>query len=506
MFRSFWPTWFAPLWHIEMSGRAFPPDVDGLHGAAGASEIAASAPFVAIDDDAPADRAHNPDGTTAAAGLTPGQGRQRQAVSWLAKPIRHLFTLATILFFVVSPDVFNLVGWHYAGGGGEYEKIHIATYLLVVAFISLWLIDPRFRGDVTYLCGTDWTLISFVLAVGATAFYAVLVKHVSIAPFVDTFLAALLVTIGWICLPSENLRRLRRLVDIYFIVNIAILFLEYATKSPLIGADTTDSFEFGQFRAHALFENTLSAANLLGVYSIANFVSMPIKLTRTCLIRLTLGFTSLFAILTTGARTAMVVTILILLVFLAFSAARQIASGRINRAAVVYGSFGVPVLAIIMVLMLQFGIFDTMASRFEYDIGSAHTRQIAIDLVSNLPTIDLWFGLSQSDLDSLLQVQAELKLVAIEISWVNFILTCGLVFTLPLFVTYALFLLRFLPRYCVAPAILPCVFLLVVTASSNSIFAKTTVLTTSFVIILAFFRKSSLSRTAVSTARTHSSA
>ena len=113
---------------------------------------------------------------------------------------------------------------------------------------------------------------------------------------------------------------------------------------------------------------------------------------------------------------------------------------------------------------------------------------------------------SQSDLDLLLQVQAELKLVAIEISWVNFILTCGLVFTLPLFVSYSLFLLRFLPRYCAAPAILPCGFLLVVTAASNSIFAKTTVLTTSFVIILAFFRKSSLSRTVVSTAGTHSSA
>ena len=164
--------------------------------------------------------------------MTIGQRRQRHAVSWLANPIRHLFTLATILFFVVSPDVFNLVGWHYAGGGGEYEKIHIATYLLVVTFVSLWLIDPRFRGDVTYLCGTDWTLISFGPAVGATAFNAVLVKHVSIAPFVDTFFAALLVTIGWLCLPSENLRRLRRLVDIYFIAILRSCFWNTQPSRP----------------------------------------------------------------------------------------------------------------------------------------------------------------------------------------------------------------------------------------------------------------------------------
>jgi hypothetical protein len=458
-----------------MGGRAFIPAAGDVHRAI------VSEPFAVGGDEA-------------VTGSVAGQRRRRQAVSRLAKPIQHLFTLATLLFFLLPPSVFELLGWHYLGGGAEYQKIHVATYLLVMTFTGLWLIDPRFRGNVTQLCATDWTLISFVFAIGATASYAVLVKHVSIAPFVDTFLAALLVTIGWICLPSEHLRRLRHLLDIYFIANIAILFLEYAAKSTLIGPDTTDDFEFGQFRAHALFENALSAANLLGVYAIANFLSTPVRLTRTSLIRLTLGFASLFAIFTTGGRTALVVTILILLGYLAFSATRQIASGRINRAALVYGSFGVPVLAVCVVVMLQLGIFDTILSRFEYDIGSAHTRQIAIDLVWNLDTAQLWFGLSRSDLDSLLQVQAELNLVAIEISWVNFILTCGLMLTIPLFLTYVLFLLRFFPRYCGAAAILPCIFLIVATSASNGIFAKTTVLTTSFVIILAFFRKSSFSR------------
>ena len=84
----------------------------------------------------------------------------------------------------------------------------------------------------------------------------------------------------------------------------------------------------------------------------------------------------------------------------------------------------------------------------------------------------------------------ELNITAIEISWANFVLACGLVFTVPLFATYLLFLVRFLPRYCAAPAILPSVLLLIVTAANNGIWAKTTVLTTSFAIILAFFRTS----------------
>ena len=117
----------------------------------------------------------------------------------------------------------------------------------------------------------------------------------------------------------------------------------------------------------------------------------------------------------------------------------------------------------------------------------------------------LWLGLSPRDIGALALRQVELNLVAIEISWVNFYLTCGLVFTVPLFATYSLFLFRFLPRYCGAPAILPGIFLLIITATSNGIWAKTTVLTTSFAIILAFFRESSL-RPARRVPRTHSPA
>ena len=146
-------------------------------------------------------------------------------------------------------------------------------------------------------------------------------------------------------------------------------------------------------------------------------------------------------------------------------------------------------------MLLQFGIFDTMLGRFEYDIGSASTRQIAFDLASNMPSGDLWRGLSRSDIDALVQRQAELNLIAVEISWVNFVLTCGLVLTILLFATYLLFLTRFLPRYCGVSAVLPGIFLFIVTAASNGIWAKTTLLTTSFAIILAFFRKRSLTGT-----------
>jgi hypothetical protein len=405
----------------------------------------------------------------------------------LGNSIESLFAMATMLFFILSPSVLKFMSWDYFGGGPEYEKIHIATYLLVTAFACLWLTEPRFRGNVTELCSTDWTLISFSLAVCAVAFYAVLVKHVSITPFVDTFLAALLVTVGWICLPPERLIRLRYLLDLYFVANIAILFVEYARKAWLIAPGYD-----GPFRAIAFFENPLSAATLLGVYAIANLASTPIRFTRTCLIRLMLGFASLAAILTTGSRTALVVSVMILLIFVAISAALQVASGKINRAAVIYSFLGFPVVAVCLVIFLYFGVFDTMLNRFEFDDGSASTRQIAFDLASNVPAEDIWLGLPPSDIGALAQRQTEMNLVAIEISWVNFLLNCGWVFTVPLFATYVLFLVRFLGRYCTRRTILASTFLLIITAASNGIWAKTTVLTTSLAIVVAFFRRTNV--------------
>src|SRR4029079_838667 len=183
--------------------------------------------------------------------------------------------------------------------------------------------------------------------------------------FVDTFFAALVIAIGWICLPPKNLSRLRYLLDIVLVVSIAIMFLEYGTKSHLV-PDVRPNI--GGFRSHAFFGDPLAASYLLGVYSIANFASMAIEFTRAGLIRLALGLTSLFAIMTTGGRTAAIVAILVLLAFFAFSAMRQILSGRINRAAFFYGFLALPVLVTCTIVLLQFGLFDTMLGRFEYDM------------------------------------------------------------------------------------------------------------------------------------------
>ena len=152
----------------------------------------------------------------------------------------------------------------------------------------------------------------------------------------------------------------------------------------------------------------------------------------------------------------------------------------------------VPTLAVGLIILLWLGFFDTMIARFHYDIGSAYSRQLAFDLLSNLSASGWWFGLSAAEVQNLVTTQQELGLIAIEISWVNFILVCGLIFTIPLFVTYVLFLVRFLPKYCGWSAVIPAMYLLVTTSSSNGIWAKTTALCASLALLFSFARKTTI--------------
>jgi hypothetical protein len=55
-----------------------------------------------------------------------------------------------------------------------------------------------------------------------------------------------------------------------------------------------------------------------------------------------------------------------------------------------------------------------MLLRFQYDAGSALTRDCALDFLQSISTFVLWLGLSQSELNT---IQQGLGLIAIEISW-----------------------------------------------------------------------------------------
>lgn len=413
-------------------------------------------------------------------------------LAWAVEFLRLAFILSGFLFFLLPGNLLAAFNWHYLGGGAEYQKIHIATYGTIFAFGLLFLLDDRFRNDVLTICLTDLNLIAFAVSVAATSLFAIAVKGVSTAPFVDTFLAAIVLTVGCLCLPERYLRLFRFLLDAFFMVSIAMVFFEFYTKSSILYS--YGASDLGIFRATALFEGPLSAATLLGLYSLVILVSTPINFSFGCVTRLLFSFASFSAAFATGSRTALVAVLLIAVGYVVLSLVNQIRRGSINKAALVYFSMAMPLAGIALAIFLSLGLFDTILTRFEYDFGSAFSRQVALGLLFNMSESDLWFGLSASDVAGLMIWQGALGLIAIEISWINFILVCGLVFTLLLFVTFVLFLFRFLRKYCGSSVYAPSLFLLVITAASNGIWSKTTILSTSLVIIICFLKINDVGR------------
>lgn len=93
------------------------------------------------------------------------------------------------------------------------------------------------------------------------------------------------------------------------------------------------------------------------------------------------------------------------------------------------------------------------------------------------------------DQADLYNIQIGLGLIAIEISWVNFVLVGGLITALPLFITFCLFSFRSLRRYCDFGIYFVSLLIFESTLASNSIWAKTTAFAAGVTIAISFLRK-----------------
>lgn len=414
----------------------------------------------------------------------------------------HFYFLAVIilLYFALSPPALLLFGWQYLGGGNQLEKIHPATYMLASALCFSFLIDARFRRNIFVRVASDPSIAAFILAFAVTACYAVISQGASAAPFVDTFIAAILAVLTVSYMPRRPLIFLRRLLDIFFIISIGLLLWEFAAQRDFLltyvlqanqGPNAVDgvgllqaSTDFG--RPSALFGHPLSAATLLAVYSISNLTSVPMRFSRAAIGRLSLALLSYIAIFPTGGREAIIATTILLISYLVYSTITSASKGYVNVAGFTFAILAAALSIPICLILWSYGFFDTMLSRFEFDNGSALARDYALRLIEQASTWHLWFGRPVQDV---LAAQRAFGLIAIEISWANFILVCGLIATIPLFVTYVLFLFRSISRLCMPGVYFVSTFILIDSASSNGIWTKTTALTTSLVVAMCLLRR-----------------
>jgi hypothetical protein len=357
-------------------------------------------------------------------------------------------------------------------------------------FCTLIVLNRGFRTNVFVISLSDNSLGFFSVSVAAAATFAIFAKGASAAPFVDTFGATIITMYVLILMPLPSLYFLRILIDFFIVLNIILMLFEWATQSSILNAPQliyTSSGELvADYRPSGLFGYPLTAAAVLGQYSIALLVSTPLRYSPTSVIRLSLSILSLLALVMTGGRSSMLTTMLILALFYIISVIQSIASGLVNRAALVINMVLFSVILLALIPLLSFGVFDELVGRLENDYGSALSREFAWDILLTTPPRDLLFGLPLVDVAAL---QYNYNLIAIEISWINFILVCGMMFTIPLFVGFCLFLFKSIPKYCASGVYFLSCFSLIINSSNNGIWAKTNALTTGIALSFAFFRR-----------------
>ena len=421
-----------------------------------------------------------------------GEARER----WMPYKV-FMFVIA--LFLLLPGSLLVSIGWSYFGGGPGFEKIHPATYLLVA--VSSWalIVNRSFRWRCIAYSVSDCAFIAFALAALSTVVYAIAVSGASASNFIDTFVVALIIKIAIVAVPRRPMVQFRTFIDIYCIVTIVLVFVEYMLNrnfipqtvshvTPYIATifDTPTTETDTAFRSAGLFDHPLSAAGFLALYSILTLVATPVRLSSACAGRLLLAGLSFVAIFPTGGRSALLVSGLVMFVFIAWSALRSLAKGSFNKAGLVFFVTCLAFLVLTLPIMWQLGVLDVMLGRFQEDHGSASSRVYALQILRNMRFEDLWFGISQQDA---LNLQNDYGMVAIENTWINFTLACGLVLTATLLFTYVLYLFRSNPRYCTSGIYYIAIFQFILSNSTNGLWSKNTSFGVVIAVIFSFLRK-----------------
>ena len=402
------------------------------------------------------------------------------------------FMFCVALYFLLPGDALPMLGWQYYGGGGEFQKIHPATYLTIVVFSLLIAVDRTFRRRCLAQLMSDYAFVAFAIAATATSFVAIVVRGASIANLAETFALALIVRLAIVAIPRKPMIQFRTFVDVLFFVGAASVFFEFAFKRSLIFENpvfydpNTGQTIVTEFRAAGIFGHPLSAAGFFSLYAILNFVSTPMRLSFGCATRLFLAGLAFVAVLPTGGRSSLLAGALIMTVYLAVSVLRALAKGSFSKAGLVWFVALLTCMVFSLPVMERFDVFNVMLARFSHDDGSTLSREYALQLVLSQRLEDLWLGF---DLEYVLNLQRRFRLVAIENAWMNFALVCGLIVTIPLFVSYLLLLFRSNPRYCTSGIYYTALFQLILSNATNDLWAKNPGFATTLAIVFSFLRK-----------------
>ena len=386
--------------------------------------------------------------------------------------------LAITTALTISPSLLTHWGIQYVtAGGGFYEKLHPATYFVVLALGLALLRNANPVLQIGRIFAVSWAIPLYLLC-----WLFLLAQTIQLErPFtgiVDTFLLPPLIVLAIWQTPAWGRRSLAVLLHLLIVLNIAIGYHEYFAGHRIIPLTLGNVIVLGEWRSAALLGHPLTASGVVAGYVLA-LILRP-QICPVPLLRLPLIFLSLGALMVFGGRTALVTTLLLIGFSAAFGLLRMMRGGRVPIGALI-GSIGILIVGAAMIFAaLDLGFFDKMLLRFSSDKGSALARVAMLDLLSHLEWNEILFAPTVSRANAL---QNELGLgYGIENFWIACIVQFGLVQTALITAALGAFFAMLLRRSSAAAYAL--LILITVIAASSVSFSSKNIQLALFVILI----------------------
>lgn len=391
-------------------------------------------------------------------------------------------TLVVVLLFAVSGGLLWMLGWNYEGlTGGAATKIHPSTYILVLLFAACALLSGNpVRFGVRAAAVRPGAAL--MLAAGLFLFATIVLRQgPGMAGVIDTFVAPALLMLLLAEADDRTMDRLAGVLHVLMTVNALLALAEFAADMHVFpyrfdGEAIPLERRSSALHGHPLVNAMVTATYVLGLVSGGRTLSDPVRFGLIVL--------QLAALVTFGGRTALAVTAILVGLWFAATAFRQLRSGRVSLLAVAAAALGLAVLPAILAGLAVGGFFDALLERFTNDGGSANTRLEMFALFDYLTWRDIVVGPDPDLVDSYRRIHG--LALGIENPIVRMVLYNGAFVTAVMTVALILFM-REIVRSAHAGVWLPVLAVVIMLLSAETIASKTTYLSKFAIIILVLY-------------------
>ena len=385
--------------------------------------------------------------------------------------------LIVVLTFVVSPGVMYLLGISYSSQtGGVIEKIHISTFLSFALIVVMAVFSGKFTLRTARFSEIVFLFLIYSVALVQMIYLGNPVTSILVTLFTSLFMIFL------ICASDRrNIDRLEGLVLSIILCNSVIGLLELFNGSSFLPTVAGNVVVQAESRAIGIIGHPLTSSFVTGMALLYLVISrMMTRFDYWSVIQICIHAA---AMLVFGGRVALTAVIVLLSFYALFDGSTVVRKHPLvkglRRFAFIIGAFGLGG------AIVGLGIADNALARFVEDNGSAVTRFVALDIITQLSPQQLAIGVTSAERSALMSAYG--TEFGIEVTWIAWLVDYGFFTTLALmaalYVTIRI-CLRGAGRYHYYMA----AFFLICMTGSQGLGSKTLYLTWFVIMMLTFGR------------------